>query len=210
MDRLNPTAQEGTKPQWFVMRDLKRSNARQPAYRLLEGMGIEVFTPMVWKLSVRQGRRMRERVPFMRDLLFVHDTRKAIDPVVERTGTLQYRYVRGGYQTPMTVRDTDMNRFIRAVRSAENPCYYTPDEISADMIGKKVRIIGGALDGYDARLTRQAPVHRTPRHPDRFRGGAARICAARLRNRSFYTPVPYAYIPAKMAKPPPPFHGRER
>lgn len=69
MDGLNPTAQEGTKPQWFVMRDLKRSNARQPAYRLLEGMGIEVFTPMVWKLSVRQGRRMRERVPFMRDLL---------------------------------------------------------------------------------------------------------------------------------------------
>ena len=152
MDRLNPTAQEGTKPQWFVMRDLKRSNARQPAYRLLEGMGIEVFTPMVWKLSVKQGRRMRERVPFMRDLLFVHDTRKAIDPVVERTGTLQYRYVRGGYQTPMTVRDTDMNRFIRAVRSTENPRYYTPDEISADMIGKKVRIIGGALDGYEGQL----------------------------------------------------------
>ena len=152
MDRLNPAVQEGTKPQWFVMRDLKRSNARQPAYRMLEGMGIEVFTPMVWRLSVKQGKRIREQAPFMQDLLFVHDTRRNIDPVVERTGTLQYRYVRGGYRMPMTVRDTDMDRFIRAVRSAENPCYYTPDEISADMIGKKVRIIGGALDGYEGHL----------------------------------------------------------
>ena len=152
MDRLNPAAQEGTKPQWFVMRDLKRSNARQPAYRMLEGMGIEVFTPMVWRLSVKQGKRIREQAPFMQDLLFVHDTRRNIDPVVERAGTLQYRYVRGGYRMPMTVRDTDMDRFIRAVRSAENPCYYTPDEISADMIGKKVRIIGGALDGYEGHL----------------------------------------------------------
>ena len=140
MDRLNPAAQEGTKPQWFVMRDLKRSNARQPAYRMLEGMGIEVFTPMVWRLSVKQGKRIREQAPFMQDLLFVHDTRRNIDPVVERAGTLQYRYVRG------------MDRFIRAVRSAENPCYYTPNEISADMIGKKVRIIGGALDGYEGHL----------------------------------------------------------
>ena len=169
MDGLTPAVQEGTKPQWFVMRDLKRSNARQPAYRMLEGMGIEsnarqpayrmlegmgieVFTPMVWRLSVKQGKRIREQAPFMQDLLFVHDTRRNIDPVVERAGTLQYRYVRGGYRMPMTVRDTDMDRFIRAVRSAENPCYYTPDEISADMIGKKVRIIGGALDGYEGHL----------------------------------------------------------
>ena len=138
--------------QWFVMRDLKRSNARQPAYRMLEGMGIETFTPLVWKLSIRNGKRIREQVPFMQDLLFVHDTRRNIDPVVERTGTLQYRYVRGGYQMPMTVRDADMDRFIRAVKSADAPRYYTPDEVSAAMIGKRVRIIGGPLDGYEGNL----------------------------------------------------------
>lgn len=62
MDEIQPL-------QWFVMRDLKRSNAKQPAYRLLEDMGIEVFTPMVWKILVRNGKRVREEVPFMRDLL---------------------------------------------------------------------------------------------------------------------------------------------
>lgn len=145
MDEIQPR-------QWFVMRDLKRSNAKQPAYRLLEGMGIEVFTPMAWKILVRNGKRVREEVPFMRDLLFAHDTHATLDPIVDRTDTLQYRYVRGGYKVPMTVRETDMRRFIHAVRAAENPRYYTPEEISADMIGKKVRIVGGPLDGYEGYL----------------------------------------------------------
>lgn len=122
---------------WFVMRDLKRCNARLPAYRLFKELGIEAFTPMVWKLSVRHGKRCREKVPFMQDLLFVHDTRHSIDSVVESYNTIQYRYVRGGYRIPMTVRDADMQRFIHAVESSESPRYYTPDEISSDMIGRK-------------------------------------------------------------------------
>ena len=40
---------------WFVMRDLKRHNAKLPAYKMLGDMNIKVFTPMVWKLRVRQG-----------------------------------------------------------------------------------------------------------------------------------------------------------
>ena len=38
-------------PQWFVMRDLKRGNAKQPAYKLLDELKIRFFTPMVWKLT---------------------------------------------------------------------------------------------------------------------------------------------------------------
>ena len=34
--------------QWFVMRDLKRGNAKQPAYKLLAELKIRFFTPMVW------------------------------------------------------------------------------------------------------------------------------------------------------------------
>ena len=40
---------------WFVMRDLKRPNAKQPAYRFLAEQGLEVFTPMTWRLTLRQG-----------------------------------------------------------------------------------------------------------------------------------------------------------
>ena len=146
------TLDENERSQWFVMRDLKRRNAKLPAYELFKGFGIKVFTPMVWKLMVRQGKRCREEVPFMQDLLFVHDTRMAVDPIVEKYDTVQYRYVRGGYKVPMTVRDNDMQRFIHAVESTENPRYYTPEEISSDMIGRKVRIVGGPLDGYEGCL----------------------------------------------------------
>lgn len=141
-----------TLPQWFVMRDLKRSNAKQPAYKLLNELKIKCFTPMVWKMVVRKGKRILQEVPFMQDLLFVYDSRKVLDPIVERIATLQYRFVKGGRRMPMTVRTEDMNRFIKAVSTMESPKYYTPEEIKPSMIGKKVRIVGGPLDGYEGYL----------------------------------------------------------
>lgn len=138
--------------QWFVMRDLKRGNAKQPAYKLLGELKIRFFTPMVWKLRIRQGKRVRQQVPFMPDLLFVYDSRKVLDPLVEQIATLQYRFVKGGNHQPMTVRNADMERFIRAVDAMNNPCFYTPEEINPDMLGKKVRIVRGLLDGYEGCL----------------------------------------------------------
>lgn len=138
--------------QWFVMRDLKRGNAKQPAYKLLGELKIRFFTPMVWKLRIRQGKRVRQQVPFMPDLLFVYDSRKVLDPLVEQIATLQYCFIKGGNRQPMTVRNADMERFIRAVDAMNNPCFYTPEEINPDMLGKKVRIVGGLLDGYEGCL----------------------------------------------------------
>ena len=137
---------------WFVMRDLKRSNAKMPAYQMLGNMGIKVFTPMVWKVVVRHGKRIPQEVPFMQDLLFVHESYKVLSPIVERVGTLQFRFLRDGKRTPMTVRDADMDRFIKAVEAAENPCFYAPNDIKPSMVGKYVRIIGGLLNGYEGCL----------------------------------------------------------
>ena len=155
-DRI-PTENDGASDendrlQWFVMRDLKRCNAKLPAYKLFDNLKIRFFTPMVWRLVTRHGKRVKEQVPFMQDLLFVYDTRQVVDPIVEKYDTVQYRYVRGGYKIPMTVREADMQRFIDAVNSTENPQYYKPEEITPDMIGRKVRIVGGPLDGYEGNL----------------------------------------------------------
>ena len=78
-----------TLPQWFVMRDLKRSNAKQPAYKLLNELSIKCFTPMVWKVAVSKGKRILKKVPFMQDLLFVYDSRRVLDPIVERIVSFQ-------------------------------------------------------------------------------------------------------------------------
>ena len=66
---------------WFVLRDLTRPNAKRPAYRLLEEKGIEIFTPMRWRLVERKGKRIREEVPLLHDLLFAHTTRTCMDSI---------------------------------------------------------------------------------------------------------------------------------
>lgn len=148
--------------QWFVMRDLTRPNAKQPVYKLLDGMNIRNFTPMVWKLMLNHGKRERRRMPFIHDLLFVYASRAELDSVVETTPMLQYRYLRGGYKMPMTVRAADMQRFIHAVGLSSSPQYYRPDEVTPAMRNRRIRIIGGNLDGYEGSLitTRGSKVKR--------------------------------------------------
>jgi len=142
---------EGLK--WYVMRDLKRVNAKEPAYKLLTAEGFDVFTPMRWLISVIRGKRQRRQVPFMQDLLFVHTKMENIEPIVNKTPTLQFRFIKGhAYREPLTVNEYDMDRFIRAAKSTEEPCYYSPDEVDSSMYGKRVRIIGGALDSYEGFL----------------------------------------------------------
>ena len=138
---------------WYVMRDLKRANAKLPAYKQLLNEHFEVFTRMKEQLSVHGGKRTREEVPFIQDLLFVHDTQEAIDPFVEKYPTIQYRFQKGGgYKNPMTVADADMERFIHAVSVSKNPKYYLPGELTPSMCGRHIRIVGGPLDGYEGKL----------------------------------------------------------
>ena len=134
------------------MRDLTRSNAKLPAYKMLKEKKIKFFTPMELKIIVRNGMRKREKVPFMHDLIFVYDTREVLDPIVSRVDTFQYRYLRHTNRIPMTVRKEDMERFICAVESVESPRYYTMEEITPEMHKRKIRIIGGRLDGFEGYL----------------------------------------------------------
>lgn len=138
---------------WYVMRDIKRTNARRPAYKHLEELGFEVFIPMKWLVVIRKGKRVRTKMPVIQNLLFVHTTRDELDPIVRNTPTLQYRYARGNaFQNPMTVRESDMERFIHAVNASDDLKYYLPEELTPDMCGRTIRIVGGSLDGCDGKL----------------------------------------------------------
>lgn len=138
---------------WFVMRDLTRANANRPAWIMLKEAGFHVFTPLVWKIRRKAGRSERVQTPVIHDLLFVESSREKLDPLVEQIPTLQYRFVKGGYYgEAMTVRDDDMERFMRAVNSTDDTLFYSPDEISPSMIGKEVTIVGGPLNGMSGHL----------------------------------------------------------
>lgn len=105
-------------PQWYVLRDLSRPNSKLSAFDKLTGKGIKCFTPLVRKVVTQGGKQEWKDVPYMRDLLFAHSTHDVLDPFMAPGLRLQYRYVHGGFKEPMTVREADMDCFIRAVSSS--------------------------------------------------------------------------------------------
>lgn len=157
-----PTTKIEKQTRWFVMRDLKRPNAKLPAYKFLREEGFEVFVPMKPQLITKHGKKVVEDVPVIRDLLFAHTDKKRLDPIVARTETLQYRFMRNCGRAPMMVPDDEMERFIVAVSSSNDTKYYLPEEITPQMYGRKIRIVGGPLNGYEGSLitTRGSKVKR--------------------------------------------------
>lgn len=137
---------------WYVLRDLKRPNAKLPGYQLLQEKSIRMFTPMRWHLVTRQGHKVRVQRPFMQDLLFAYDTHSVLEQLLTPVDTLQFRYVKGVRRTPMVVPNVDMERFIHAVELSDTPLFFTPEEVTPDMLNRRIRIIGGPLDSYEGSL----------------------------------------------------------
>lgn len=54
-------------PQWYVLRDLSRPNAKLSAFEKLTERGVRCFTPMVKKPIERRGKHGWKDVPYMRD-----------------------------------------------------------------------------------------------------------------------------------------------
>lgn len=138
--------------QWYVLRDLKRANARRFNWQELRDSGFEVFTPLRQIVSHQGNKRIRKEVPIVNDLLFVHSSKSILDPIIEKTPTLQYRYLKKQYMKPMTVNESDMRRFLKVTEDAEKVRYYTPGEIPVSMVGKPARVIGGPLNGYEGKI----------------------------------------------------------
>lgn len=138
---------------WYAMCDLTRANALEPAYKMLEKKGFEVFTPKKRKVVRRQKQKFIEDVPAIHDLLFVHSSVQLINPIVAKKPTLRYRFVRGGkYREATIVRDGDMERFILAVKSSEKAEFFAIDELRPEMVGDNVIVHGGLLDGKEVTL----------------------------------------------------------
>ena len=73
---------------WYVLRDLARPNAKQPAYKQLQAMpemADSVFIPMIQRVFSEFGKRVVRFVPFMPDLVFVHKSKEELDPIARWT-----------------------------------------------------------------------------------------------------------------------------
>ena len=112
-----------------------------------------LFVPLKQKIFTERGKRVVRFVPYMYDLIFVHKSKEELDPIVQAIELLQYRYLRGGrpYEA-LSVRHQEFERFRQAVLSSDNVEYYSYEEVSPQIYGKQIRLIGGQLNGFEGRL----------------------------------------------------------
>ena len=148
--------EEEQKPDfWFVLRDMKRPNAHDSGYlSLLEMPELQgdLFIPLKQMIYNHFGKRIIKQIPLYQDLIFLHRSRPEAEAILKNIPSLQFRYVKGKKATPMTIPSSSMNDFIAVVQSTSDIIYYNIDEVSEELYGKRIRIIGGNLHGKEGRL----------------------------------------------------------
>lgn len=133
---------------WYAMRVPYRNELK--VQDRLQDKGIEVFIPTKRKLIKRRGKTIYELSPAVNNLIFVHSKLCIIKELKKEILNLQYLVNKeNGQSTPITVRDNEMQQFIKASKNVnEEAIYLTPEEINIAK-GTKVRIIGGNFDGIE-------------------------------------------------------------
>lgn len=143
---------------WFAMRATYSRNlyAQQRLRELAPS--IEAFIPMRQVIRTRNARKVREAVPVIRDLIFVHACPTELQRVKREIPYLIYiTEPRDERNIPVTVPEEEMRRFIAVTRRAdEHVTFWTPDEIDPTRDGTKVRIHGGVFDGLEGVLKKVA------------------------------------------------------
>ena len=133
---------------WFAMSAPFRREL--DAKTQLERRSIESFVPMHFVVRRRGGRKSREEVPAISNLIFVRTTREAIQSAKNEIGYLQYLTRReNGRNVPIVVPEYQMEQFMAVSRSrSESLVYLRPEEIDLAR-GTSVRILGGPFDGVE-------------------------------------------------------------
>ena len=134
------------KMQWFAMRATYRRGMQIKA--LLDKEGINNFIPMRYEVRIRNGRKRRELVPVISDLIFVHAVQSELQKVKFKLPYFQYMIdIRNGQK--IIVSDDQMRQFIAVAGTYdEHLIFFSPDEVNLRR-GTKVRITGGDFEGYE-------------------------------------------------------------
>ena len=138
---------------WFAMRDQHRGLSSQYMYEHLASQGFETYTPTVKKSKLVKGHAVIVEIPYIRDLFFIHGTFSEIKAIMNPFCHFQFRYRTGvSPATPIVVPKKEMDDFIRVNQNSDSPEFISPDSIPADVRNRKIRVVGGPLDGVQGML----------------------------------------------------------
>ena len=138
---------------WFAMREQHRGLSKQYMYEHLAAQGIETYTPIVKKSKIVKGHAVIVEMPYIRDLFFIHATLSQVKAIMTPYCHFQFRYRTGvSPATPIVVPKKEMDDFISVNQNSDSPGFISPDSIPADVRNRKIRVVGGPLDGVQGML----------------------------------------------------------
>ena len=141
-----------TVPQWYAMRATYRRE--NEAVRLLEAEGMQCFIPLQYQFRVRHGRKVRELVPVVHNLLFVYACSADIQRVKAQMPYLQYITDTRSHEK-IIVPEEQMRRFIAVAGTySDQLLYFAPGELNLKkgVAATAVILVLGILLGVEMRL----------------------------------------------------------
>ena len=133
---------------WYAMRATYQRGMEAKAQ--LDKSLVENFIPMHYEMRVHNGRRRRELVPVIRNLIFVHTTPLLMKSLKQNMLFLQYLTEwKDGKRVPIVVPESQMQQFIAVSGTYdEQLIYLEPTELNLTK-GTRVRICGGVFEGQE-------------------------------------------------------------
>ena len=140
--------------QWFAMRATYKREFVARDY--LASKGIEVFIPLKREIKVVRGIKRKVTVPAINSLIFVYARKEELQQAKFGVEYLQYiTRKQDGQNIPIIVPDRQMEQFRQVVEDDTiDKVFFAPGEVNLAE-GTKVKVHGGALDGYEGILMRQ-------------------------------------------------------
>ena len=146
-----PVLSRGESVLWYAMRATYRREL--DAMHRLKEAGMGCFIPMQYHFRLKRGRRVRELVPAVRNLLFVHALPSELKRMKLELPYLQYITDTRSHEK-IIIPDVQMQRFIAVAGTYDDQLlYFQPGELNLAK-GTRVRITGGEFAGYEGTFLR--------------------------------------------------------
>lgn len=150
-ERNGDEAQEPCR--WHVFR--VTYGRSQQVGEAMDGLGFETFVPLMQKVYVSAGRRVRRMVPAIPNILFVRAAESDIKKFKAETNLPVRYFMDRATGKPLLVPDRQMADFISIARMAEGEdVVYLDPRLAAMAKGTRVRVTGGLFQGAEGKFLR--------------------------------------------------------
>ena len=144
---------------WYPMRVTYSQELKLKAS--LDEEGVENFLPMTYQLVERNGERHRSLVPAIHNLIFIHSTQERITHLkMYNKAFTSLRYMMmtspSAFSKPeiLTVRDREMENFIRVASAADDSVMFLDWSTVADKVSRRVMVMDGPFAGVEGVVMR--------------------------------------------------------